>query len=266
VVFGVYGRVPLGMATTYVDIQDAELLKDAATDSAPQFDEAAWEKQGKEIANRESQSKWDLGKWLEDGKEGVHDVTDIPGAREAGELTFYKRAAKITGYAPSTLSDILCTYRKAASVRTEGASWNHHRVVLHAVRKLREPDKQKADTWVRNWLQDAAKEHISVETLKEILKRDLHKRRDLAGKSAPSKRFLVTVPEGIFVALKEMAAGDDLTVAEFVRDHLSEYVASDDGAARHKIAKLDSAERRLAKQVKNGQRLQKSYPGKNFGN
>jgi hypothetical protein len=250
------------MATTTFD----EIISEAAgtPNTEPAFDEAKWEEQGKEIAGRDSKSKWDLGKWLEEGKDGVHDVTDIPGARDAGEVTFYKRAAKITGYAPSTLSDVLCTYRKAVSVRTEGASWNHHRVAIHAVSKLRVADKERADVWIRDWLEDAATQRLSVETLKHFIKTDL-RARGLLEKRAASKSFLVTVPQDIFVALKEMADGDDLTVSKFVSDHLSEYVASDDGAAMHRIAKQNSAERLRAKRVKSGKRLQRSYPGTPFG-
>lgn len=230
--------------------------------SEPEFDDAACLEQGKALAKRETNTRWDIGKWLVEGEPHCPDFSGIKGAPP--KSGFYDIASETIGLAPGKLKEIASTYRRAVSVRTDACSWSHHRVLVNALEKaLPNADEKTGTEWLKKWLDKAAEDKLSVAALKDAVKAEIRMRS--TNPSPLEKAFLVTVPLDVWKSLKEIADGDSSSVQEYAAGLLSGFAASPDGMLQRDIAKKTVKERRHEQRQRAGQRLQRAYPGRHFG-
>jgi len=227
-----------------------EIISDATAE--PQFDDAEYWKEGEGLRDRETKTKWDLGAWLIKGADVLEERIAIEKQFGGKSVpSFYVRASETIGLAPGTLRDIASTYTRAVSVRTDACTWSHHRVLVNALPKA-------SDRELKKWLDKAAAEQMTVAALQEAI--------GSRQKSKSGITFKITLAKDILDALADLAYEEDIDVPTFIGRHLAEYVASDGVQLERDFARSNKKARLLAKQQKNGRRLQRSHPGKHLGN
>jgi hypothetical protein len=234
---------------------------------APKFDDATWQEQGKQLGKFEADVKWDLAAWYAEwearGKELAKRDTDV--RWELGEWlakgepeypedrscfpSFYTCAESITGLARTTLRDIASTYHRAVSVRTDAVSWSHHRVVINALPKADEAT-------LKQWLELAAEEQMSVSALKEAI----IKTKGWIRNPTLEKSFVVTIPLAVWETLKDFGDYEGITVKKMAARWLVETSSSGDKQSARSIAKKQTKIRRREKRVAAGKRLARNYP------
>lgn len=119
-----------------------------------------WAEAGRRIGSVGRNIQWLLGDWIAYGN------------LKFGER--YARAAKITGYDPQTLMNMVyVATRFSISRRRENLSWSHHEALA-----AQEPEEQD------RWLDQAALHHWSVLDLRTMLRMAKKGRSELAGADA----------------------------------------------------------------------------------
>lgn len=120
-----------------------------------------WLKQGRWLGSLGRRVGWWIGDWLRYGNDAF------------GER--YVRAAKVTGYDPQTLMNMVYVASKVdISRRRESLSWSHHAEVA----SIPGDDQER-------WLAHAESERLSVRDLREEIRRD---RRPVDGEDAAELR------------------------------------------------------------------------------
>ncbi len=115
-----------------------------------------WADAGRRIGSVGRNIQWLLGDWIAYGN------------LKFGER--YARAAKITGYDPQTLMNMVyVATRFPTSRRRENLSWSHHEALAS-----QEPEEQD------RWLDQAAQHHWSVLDLRTMLRMAKKERSELA--------------------------------------------------------------------------------------
>src|SRR5580704_282194 len=146
------------------ELEPWELDQDSAGQNQElTFEMEAWEMRGVELARKDTDVKWELGDWLNEGEPHCPEIGpgEIPGMPACSVYTY---AEKITGLSRSTLRDLAKTARCVPeSVRTPSCSWSHHRALARA-----RPDADEET--LRQWLKRAVDESMSVEQLHEALR------------------------------------------------------------------------------------------------
>jgi|ERR1700678_1500138 hypothetical protein len=227
-------------------------MPEPPTTAEQELDDVAWTQEGKELAARETKTKWDIGAWLVKGKAHYPDFSDIPGAPPG--LGFYTMAAEITGLAETTLKDIASTYTRAVSARTDACSWSHHRVLVNALETaLPKADERTATEWLKKWLDRAAEEKLSVAALKEAVNAPIDTTVNL------TRSFLVRVPLNVWELLKDLADYERSSVAKIASHWLVETAKEDGMQLQRKWAKQETKDRRREQRSKVGKRVARDY-------
>jgi len=215
-----------------------------------------WEMRGKELAKKDTDVKWELGDWLNEGDDKVPSFpvglgpnargSDIDRARWSD---VYDWAVGITGLARSTLMDLASTARRMPhSVRTEALSWSHHRVLINAL-----PDSDE-DT-LKQWLQRAVDENLSVSKLGKAIR----SRARVVSDPTVEKSFVVTVPLNVWEALEDFADHERSTVQEIAAQWLVENSKLEETQIQRKLAKQETKSRRREKRRQVGLRVARAY-------
>lgn len=222
------------------------------------FDEEQWWARGTELAKRENDVKWDLGDWLvvgarHFGEDPPSRAEVIKGVRLPVAPDVYSKAELITGLSRATLKDLASTARRCpSSVRTDGLSWSHHRVLINA-----RPDN--SEDQLREHLKRAAEKNLTVAQFKSEL---------TAKPFTPAikeKSFIVTVGLDVWEALKDFADEEQSSVQVVAAEWLANALLDDTMQSRRALAKRMVQDRRYEQRKKSGQRLARAYPLKERG-
>jgi hypothetical protein len=153
----------------------------------------AWRKAGDALARRRwqmattgSQQMWEVGDWLVTGEDAVFARLKRTKVREL--------AADISGYSRHTLTMAVSVARKVPpSVRVDGLSWWHHL----AVAKL-------GSTEQAEWLERAAEQEWTVQTLRDHLRPPLAPRRSRSRRLVGqlTKLTIDDIPEAAIAELR----------------------------------------------------------------
>jgi len=212
----------------------------------PVFDLEKWQAEGLELGKRSKELKWEIGDWLVRGSEHIPDIgAERIGGCQIPASDAYSQAHELTGLARSTLKDLASTSRRMnPSVRTDELTWSHHRVLVNAL-----PDAN--DETLKNWLARAIDEQMSVAELKLAVK--------FVKEPILDRSFLVTVPIGVWEALKDFADDDGGTVQEIAAQWLSYHADRLETSVEREIAKQRTADRRRQQKRKVGLKLASQY-------
>jgi hypothetical protein len=237
------------MSTTPQDFPEYDPVQEQfanlpTAEPEPQFDEIGWRAKGKDLASRETNTKWDLGAWLVEGADALEERIEIE--KKFGGKTvpsFYVVASEAIGLAPGTLRDIASTYNRAVSVRTDACTWSHHRFLVNALKEaLPKADEKTGNEWLKKWLARAAEDKMPVAALKDAVTAEIRMRK--TGHIQVEKSFLVTIPLGVWETLKDIADEESTTVHEYGAELLSGFAASEEGMLKRDVAKKTVKERK----------------------
>ncbi len=220
------------------------------------FNMEEWEMRGKELAKKDTDVKWELGDWLNEGDGSVPSfpvglgpdagLSDIDRARWSD---VYDWAMEITGLARSTLMDLASTARRMPhSVRTEALSWSHHRVLINAL-----PDSDE-DT-LKQWLQRAVDENLSVSKLGQAIR----SRARVLSDPTVEKSFVVTVPINVWETLQDFADHERSAVQGIAAQWLVENSKLEETQTQRKLAKQETKRRRRERRRQVGLRVARVY-------
>lgn len=210
------------------------------------FNEDAWTAEGRELAKRDQDLKWEIGEWLVKGI--PHFGEDHGGGEKiAGHRIpiqdVYAVAGGITGLGRRHLVDLASTAKRCpASVRTDELSWSHHRVLINE----RPGDTEEQ---LREKLQEAVAEDLSVAEFKKRI-------RSGFTPAVTEKSFVVTVPLDVWETLKTLADEEEESVAQYAAVVLA--TVDEDGSKRE-MAERSTATRRKDRKRKVGRRVARSY-------
>jgi hypothetical protein len=164
------------------------------------FDIPAWEAEGKWISGLETDMRWQLGKWLNEGYAVIGDWCIEPTMGNAG-ISFLSYASGITGWTTGHLKDLRSTEKRfSLSVRTDKLSYSHHRVLINTF-----PDA--SDEELKGWLDTAIEKEMPVEAFQKELR--IAKRGGGAGAGGKGPKtehnFIVTVPIAVWETLQKLS-------------------------------------------------------------
>jgi hypothetical protein len=161
---GATGVRPMTAATSPpLQVAGPSAVKYVAWTPAAELDVREWAEAGRRMGSVGRNIQWLLGDWITYGNQ------------KFGER--YARAAKITGYDPQTLMNMVyVATRFSISRRRENLSWSHHEAL--ASREVEEQDR---------WLDQAALHHWSVLDLRTMLRMAKKGQRELVEAAVDEK-------------------------------------------------------------------------------
>jgi len=227
----------------------------------PRFDNEAWEARGKELGERHAAAveenvrkldwcRWNIGDWLVEGAMHYGEidcgVEVVHGYRIERPPDVYSVAEQITGLKRYTLKDLSSTARRIpASVRTDACSWTHHRRLRNALPKADE-------NTLRQWLQRAVAEKMSVSKLLKAI-------RSPKGVLVTSKTFRVTILVNTWETLRDFADYEGCTVQKIAAQWIDEHARLEETQAFRKAAKKNTEDRRYQKRRRVGLKVAETY-------
>jgi len=227
---------------------EQEVLR--AQEEANGFNQELWEQKGKILAFNDSQNRWELGKWLNDGLKGMPDFFIQTGIDTGIDL--WGHAAALTGLKASHLKDLASTERRVKpSVRTDRLFWSHHRVLINEL-------PVAADDELKAWLQKAVDEDLTVKQFERVLKG--HKQQGKIKPTVTHHVFECTVPIETWRVLRDLGNGDGQKGPEkYAANILVEYCSTEGTEINRKIAREEAAQRAHEARSRNGHRVAQIY-------
>lgn len=173
---------------------------------------SGWEAEGKFLAGLDTDNRWSLGKWLDEGFEQFGEWVQDPVPGHSYGISFYAYASSITNLEQGHLKDLRSTYvrwKEFQSLRNdEKLSWSHHRAIINGL-----GEENATEENIKKWVDDAVENDWNVEDLKKEMK----KRKGPGGGNAETHTFQVEVPKRTWETLERLGMTSDGPAFEAAR-------------------------------------------------